>query len=557
MRIQRSLKLFAKNKMSKFNYIRNNTFIITSDQDWSNIKECLYGYQFKLNDNDKLNKNFNNGHYVHVKKDDKIVSIEVDNSGMGMIFECKTKDFYAYSNSFVRLVESVKNRVNLTINEDFQEIYSNVHDITTPSYKQTIFNEITLLPSNIIVNFDLRTHGVFYSEKKYQNYIALGTEESYDFIDSWAKYWIQAIRILVKSNMNINLQLSGGFDSRLILGLFIASGIDFKLINIESSNRMEEDFEIANQIAKYYNFKLNSGLIKSFERYEIGDEYKNLMNTFYRFGLHKQFLPGPHYFHYRAPLFVFSGYGNMRGWYNASHKNYINHVISKKIKSVNKNIEKNIHRILTKSFNEIYYDTNKEIPLGGNFINYAYNFTRGRYNYGSGVMAMAGMNQYICAPILDLEKIKPISSLNDDYNLLFAYIYCLLDEDLLKFRFNNNRSIDEKTINLARLLAKKHKINLEDADHSLNVNFQDNVYGDYKSTIKNIDIFDHLRSFIYQSLKNKENLREEYGEEYVSQILAELSNKKLKWREINPLGLALSLYAKDATTDKLITYLDI
>ncbi len=540
-----------KNELLNIGYIKDNTFFISSDQELKEVKDRLFGHKIEYGSN----SDFGRGYYFSVSKDviNKKITIETDDSGMGMIFECRTKDFFAYSNSFLRLVEEVKHRVSLTINKDFEDLYTNVHDITTLAYKRTIFNEISILPSSVIVNIDLITKGCFYTYKRKNDYTTFGSIESFDYIKRWANKWINIIKVLVRDAKHINLTLSGGFDSRLVLALFIASGVNLKYINISSSERMKEDFEIACSIANHYKFVINNGIIKDYEKYTLSNKNKRFMNAFYRFGLHKQFFPESHYIHYKDPLFVFTGYGNMRGWFNASHKSYINRVISKKIETVNKDIKDNISRILNSSFNELFYDNDKQIPLGGNFINYAYNFTRGRYNYGSGVMAMASVNQFVCAPILDLEKIKPISEINKDYNLLFAYIYAILAPDLLKFKFSDNRLINPKTVNFALDLAKKYPFEFIPDDSKLKIDYQDNPYGMYMAE-RNFGEVDspreNLEGFINYFCEIDE-YRTRHDKNYLYHIMHNLSNKG---SEVDALGLLLSIYADDATSDKLLNY---
>lgn len=86
--------------------------------------------------------------------------------------------------------------------------------------------------------------------------------------------------------------LSGGFDSRLVLAILLNSGVNINDISINSNNDTlhvhEEDFKIALNISSMYGFKLNA-----FKLDKKGAEFNtkdSIFCTIYsKMGFHKEF----------------------------------------------------------------------------------------------------------------------------------------------------------------------------------------------------------------------------------------------------------------------------
>ncbi len=497
-------------------FIKSNFFVISKDDDLTKIQSKIYGYQLH-HGKDKL------GHYVKISCNIDWINISVDQYGMGIVFEYKSDDYWAISNSFYLLTEYIsKKNKPLSINQEYLNLFAKINAITTVTYSETLFKEISIVPSNRELRIFKTTKGLIYKDFKEEPHLPMGSAESLEYIDKWANKWISVIKSLVDSGNQINLQLSGGFDSRLVLALILAAKIDFSKINVESSKSMPEDLGIAEEIAKFYGFKVNNGLIEKFKHSVISKEDQYNINMYFRGGLHKEFLPPTHYKFYEKPLFILAGYGNMRGWFNDTPERYIRFLIKNKY-VINEDIDKSLENIVTKAINNIYTRMNFDIPKGKNFMNFVYNYTRGRYNYGSSVMASASVNQYILSPILDLECINPTSELyGDDFNLLFAYIYERFAPDLLKFRFNNNRAIPKQTIETARKLNARQSFIVINQQNATTFETQNNT------KIKNLGLRKKdLRERILDSFENAEvNIVNKYiGNVYLNLAKEEFDSK--------------------------------
>lgn len=497
-------------------FAKSNFFVVSRDDDLSKVQSKIYGFQIHHGVDDV-------GHFVKISASKEWINVSVDPYGMGILFLYQDDDYWAVSNSFYLLSEYVV-RLNkkLTVNKDYLNLFAKVNAITTVSYSETLFNEITVVPSNRELRIFKQTKGLTYKNYKEKDHFLMGSEASLDFIDKWANKWISIIRGLANSGNQINVQLSGGFDSRLVLAIVLASGIDLNTVNVESSKSMPEDLSIAEDIAKFYGFQVNNGILDNYRNSRISKESQYMMNLYYRGGVHKEFLPPTHYKFYDKPLFILAGYGNMRGWFNDTPERYISYL--HRTKYIEKeDIAKSLDRIITKTVDDVYKRMNCGIPKGEKFMNFVYNYTRGRYNYGSSVMASATVNQFILSPILELACVNPISKeLGEDFNLLFAYIYQRFAPDLLKFKFNNGRSISKETVEVAKRLNEIKPFEIKTKLDDFSFECQNNTK-EKSLSLSSLDIRDRiLNSF---GTSEVAIINGYVGENYIDLAITEFNSK--------------------------------
>ena len=236
-----------KCKIAKF-LIEDNFFVIDSNN-LNDVKTKLYGYCISeySNHTDYLDNKINLnglGAYIYVFVDENRITINQD-----------------YIGSYGLLVDYVKTKHKITLNKDYAN-YLLICDLCSEIYEDTIVNEIKMLDRSAFIEIDKinKSLKVDYIDYK-ENTVELGSDESFDILDNWYNRWINIIKNLKLETNNIATDLSGGIDSRLILLLFLGSEIDLKTININSIDgklhTFVEDFEIATEIANYYQFALN------------------------------------------------------------------------------------------------------------------------------------------------------------------------------------------------------------------------------------------------------------------------------------------------------------
>ena len=235
--------------------------------------------------------------------------------------------------------------------------------------------------------------------------------------------------------------LSGGFDSRVILSIFLNSGINLNNILINSINDKkhghDEDFKIATNISSKYGFKLNNYSLDT--NGSLWSLYDTLSCSFYtKFGFHKEFYWKNKFLN--KPKFIFIGGGEIRGAPNKPIQEYI-----EEISSVGKHFGKEFYystkRILERSVtslkkNNIYdndYKLSSDLYYNGRKINHDCKATLEAFID----------NYYLIQPMVDID----IRKINFDIKNrlshdLLAFVYVRFARELINFQIQGNRTVN-------------------------------------------------------------------------------------------------------------------
>ena len=311
--------------MTEFEALVKNEYFVIDSENLENVQSRLYGYVLSddgkvLQDGDSFDghQHSGTGSYVWVKCDGNHISIEQDFNGCYGIYLFKNGETFVCSNSFWVLVDYVSKKYPLTVDWDYARTFISVN-LCSISYDRTLCNEIVTLPRDVEINIDKTKKSFELKQIDYaEQSIPLSSKLGMDFLDSWFYKWTEIIRTIKSKTNNIVTDLSGGFDSRMVLALFLNAGIDLNKIKINSINDDKhchaEDYRIASEIARHFEFALNNNVLKTYpQKFTELDTVIN--NSFYvKLGFHKEM-----YFKYGRnilPLFRFSGSGGecIRGY---------------------------------------------------------------------------------------------------------------------------------------------------------------------------------------------------------------------------------------------------
>lgn len=281
-------------------------------------------------------------------------------------------------------------------------------------------------------------------------------------IDKWVDKWRYILRSLKKKTDNISIDLSGGFDSRTVLSIFLNSDIDINSILINSKNDTihvhEQDFKIARNISIKYGLKLNNfNLDENGTQLSVKD---SLFCTIYsKLGFHKEFYLKSKFF--SKPRFSFTGGGGeiLRGYPGIPINKYI-----EKLSSYNdKNFYISSMRLCNRSIDSLkklktYYN---DYELSTDL----YSKGRTRHHYGKAALEAFLVNSYNIQPLIDpdIKKIK-FNITEKSFHDLIAYIYVRFANDLIYFPFQGKRKLIPESIKKAEKLNKKfipYKIKLD------------------------------------------------------------------------------------------------
>ena len=464
--------------------IKKNFFIIDSNN-LEKIKSIMYG--FSVSKKGILTNNYYKkieysedpepqGVYIMIRKIGEEIRISQDFCGsFGLYFyENKTSGYFALSNSYLLLEEYLIGKENFTLNKDFCNNLV-ISDLCTPSIHETMINEIMQIPTNAFIVLNIKKKGfkIYYIDYK-EDSIPLESEEGLKIIDKWVDKWSYIIRSLKKQTNNILSDLSGGFDSRVILAILLNSGIDINKLLITSINdiRHVEDFKIANNVSMKYGFKLNNSKLDE-NGTKLSTKDSIFVSIYSKLGFHKELYLKTKFF--SKPIFYFKGSGGeiIRGCDGYTIKQYIDNkfYIAKRIKNLTKELYNSSLRILNRSLSllkqkKTYYNDYEilaDLYLKG----------RARNHHCKLALESFLVNEYILQPIIDpdIKQIKYNINGKSSHDLI-AYIYVRFSHDLINIPFEGKRELNQESIK------KAEKINKKKGPYKIKSNYNENFYID-------------------------------------------------------------------------------
>lgn len=444
-------------------FLSKNFFIIDSNN-LEFIDDNFYGYSI-YEDKLIINENFENvdldgiGAYIDIKVQDELIKIQQDIMGSYGIYYYNKEGYFAISNSFLKLVEYLKNFEKLSLNEDYANSFL-FSDLCSFVYEDTLVNEISVVPRNCEILINKINKTINFKELNYQFHsIELNSKEGIEILDNWYFRWVNFIRSIKSESNNISIDLTGGFDTRVLSALWLSANIDLNKLNIYTvddckTKFQKEDYEISAMIANEFNFKLNNNVMDVNE-VKFKSPYIPIALSFYtKLGFHKEM-----YFRYHKTdkiWFSISGYAgeSIRGYPNLTWEQYYENIKSVSGHNNNLLINSTIN-LLEKGKNKLitqYSIDEEELP------EYFYNEVRVRHHYGKSLVEHYFANEIILTPLTDPELLK--LKLNDDNlndnHLLIALIYSRYCPKLLDFKFEGNRMISQDTIDYAKFLNDKY-----------------------------------------------------------------------------------------------------
>ena len=214
--------------------VEKEFFLITSDK-LQEVKTRFYGYSVQesgIYENDNLTEEaaagLNGcGAYLYVEAKDGEIKIRQDFNGSYQIYLYRNGDYFALSNSFLKLLEYLKDRFPLSFNRD----YANYHLATWYSnhiaYTDTLIREIQTLERDIVIEIDIQEQTLAFHQIDYkESSLWINSAEGLEVLDRWFLRWTRIFRKLKENTDQIQVDLSGGFDTRIMFMLMLQSGID-------------------------------------------------------------------------------------------------------------------------------------------------------------------------------------------------------------------------------------------------------------------------------------------------------------------------------------------
>lgn len=438
-------------------------FFLDSDE-LNNVEDRLCGYMMIQ---DRIITDFDQilcdegifnayGCYTLIQRKGDTITISQDyNGSFGLYVFCKD-DYFAISNSFLLLVERVK-KYGLSINRDNVRCHL-VEDYLNLSYRTTMVNEISVLDRNEYITIDTKNRRFKIKNVVHkENQVELDSMEGLHILDTWYEKWIDIIRRSYAEGKPIDVDLTGGMDSRLVFSLFLNAQIDLDHINIisymDGSHTHKEDYEIASCIADRYSFKLND-----LGRYECEgyDQKQRIELPLYtKIGSHKQL-----YYRYgrnKEMRYRFTGGGGekIRGYWDITPDQF---------KAREKEKAKDLFTIdsgaICRSIDLVYDSTFEHLrekyaikdPASREISTYLWNDIADGRHFGRIAAESFLSGEIDLQPLSDplLQRLKVVDEGCGDYKKIVAVIFDRYMSELLSIRFDSGHVIAERTIEEAR-----------------------------------------------------------------------------------------------------------
>ena len=263
-------------------------YLLIDTDDLEQVESHLYGYMVTEDEGYCTNKIPEDptecGCFVSVEVQDEIIRIRQDFAGSFGLFLFENEKHAVISNSLFELADHLKERLSLnrdSINALLNSAYVPV------THTETLFNQIRRLDSQDEVRIDRKTGHLEIVHRKFPYFSQkLETKQDLQDLDHWYHKWVMIYRKLVEKGYPLYCDLSGGYDTRIILSMLINARIDLSSICINSHEKVNlakdtDDYKIASMIAKDLNFPLNhdpvikkkTGSMMAKEAYDMARRY--------------------------------------------------------------------------------------------------------------------------------------------------------------------------------------------------------------------------------------------------------------------------------------------
>ena len=403
------------------------------------------------------------GSWVYVKREADTVTVTQDFIGSFGLYLYRQDDYFALSNSFLLLVETLsRSGKTITLNRDYANCLL-CATMCASTLEETLANEIILLDRSAVVQIDipsktLRTRLTDYQE----NTVDPATPEGLELLDAWWEKWRNRLRGFALSGGNLRIDLSGGFDSRMTLGILLSSGIRMEDVQVFSKtdglHSHSEDYEIASAIAARYGFVLNDSHNVSKESTPLSLEEILDTSLSLKLGFHKQMYYKYAFHNQRWYSVNGNGGAYIRNVSGQTEDEYIRKstrdydVFSLVPEEQQAEIQASVRKLFGRSFDRLRarYEAFGR-SLDPSEISWAlYRETRGRNHVGKAMAEQYQVNNISLAPLLDpdLHRLKISSGVCGDSLFLVALIYKRFAPGLLEFRFNQDKGFRPETLRI-------------------------------------------------------------------------------------------------------------
>ena len=478
------------------------------------------------------------GPWVLVRRGREGIEITQDAIGCFGLFLFRKGNYWALSNSFNHLLDYVKTRFDLSLNRDYATALL-AQELCVSVYGETIINEISWLDRRARLHIDTQTAELSFSLRRLgEKTVPIDSEEGLLTLDTWHDKWASLVRGAVESwPERIVVDVSGGFDTRMMLAPVLSAGGDLAGIVFNSEPALEEDYRIASLMAQEFGFRLNTEseptTVHPLPFIEPYAE-RAVSTLFFESRIREQSSQLPN-----SWQMVFKGSGGELSrsfWKDINCSTFIERNL-KRLQEVHSQprddrFRQRLESIISRSFTSVEMVLKQtERCIGKTGINgqQYYMETRNRSHFGMEAARRTLFGQFIQTPLLDPLLLKLRTPLDGSHPMLIsALVYTRYHESLAAIPFDRGRSIPEETLQMARELNERYprKASAHATDRPIALTWQaidvptPNLPGDASET---------------DEMLMSDRLLEAYDSKTVWRNFAgEFGSAPDEWREANP-----------------------
>lgn len=526
------------------NVIKQNFFVITSDN-YQDQASQFFGFAFQDNlffvrenqDHIKFDK-YAAGIFVNIIDYNDILYIQQDfYCGFGL-YIFRNKEYWAISNNILLLVLHLKNRFKLSISSEYFALHM-LQKVCVASVNRTIINEIAELGQGEYCLIHKSSGKLEIHKNIYDKYtVPVYSRSAIDLLESWINRYSSLCKTLVTCGYNVSVDLTGGFDTRAVLPVWLPLLREGLALTVNSSDDgldcHAEDYEISRRIAEAYSFNLNEDKTET-DSIPLTTDESLLVTLLAKGFVHEQFYYAKKIF--RKPCFKFTGNGGeaVRGYGVGDMEKYITDQVCNKKSELNC-FKKDAAAFLEQTIVALKNENCDDIEDAQ--LIYLHSRIKNHYLRSSLESLLA--NSIQISPLIDpvLTKLDLTRKGIEDCRGLFAVIYDRFLPELEIIPFEGGRSIQAVTWEKAKKLNNNFPdrqnttylpIQLKINDVSLSMHCRNSDFGAQpEAYVKKLYAREDVKEFvarrfgyeIYEFAKGYDEFTKYYGSCFISKLVS-------------------------------------
>lgn len=458
--------------------------------------------------------------------------VETDDMGAELLFLYRHGDYWCLSTSLYQLALYIKNKkMPLTLKEtDLALNFVQTSLFEQPINNNPVFEEVLLISSDDCVYIDRN-----YIEIKKKN----KSENFYDIYHALpffkkASYFICFYRDLVleiSKKYHVNLELSGGIDSRVLFAIFRDEVISNK-IRVSTDKNRKNDYLIVQMLSKLYNFSLIPYKDNNIGKKDISTKYQ--LFKYGNIGIsrtHKRPNSGSGIF--PSLTFRVNGGGGGIGklFYNENYMAYVNLIQKSKLNDVLKG------KVINKFIKVLHKENYQDHPTGAMvelYSKYRMRYFAGRSWYYSllGII-ISPFNSRMFQSMILSKDLESFFKRDLEYiykkNLIQLYLLYMLAPELVFITTDSvDKNFDIEDINLVKnLFENSDVVNEKESFEFVIYNARNQMESQSEINYSEPKNYDDL---IYEDINKGFSLLERSGiltVDYLLELRRKIENKTL------------------------------